>query len=50
MIGLLGLAVFAGIRLDRWTGWSFPLFIMLLPLLALAAILYQVVKDTSKRK
>ena len=39
-----------GIRLDRWTGWSFPLFIMLLPLLALVAILYQVVKDTSKRK
>lgn len=50
MIGLLGLAVFAGIRLDRWTGWSFPLFIMLLPLLALGVILYQVVRDTSRRK
>ncbi len=50
MIGLLGLAVFAGIRLDRWTGWAFPLFVMLLPLLALGVILYQVARDTGKRK
>ncbi len=50
MVALLGLAVFAGIRLDRWTGWAFPLFILVLPLAALGVILYQVVKDTGKRK
>ncbi|PUZ24553.1 Putative F0F1-ATPase subunit Ca2+/Mg2+ transporter [Chitinophaga costaii] len=50
MVALLGLAVFAGIRLDRWTGWLFPLFTIVLPLAALGIILYQIVKDTGKRK
>jgi hypothetical protein len=46
----LGLAVFAGYKVDAWIHLSFPLLVWLLPLLVLSAMIYQLIKDTSKRK
>jgi hypothetical protein len=46
----LGLAVFAGYKLDKWLHISLPLLVWLLPLLAVSATIYKLVKDTSKRK
>lgn len=46
----LGLAVFLGLKADKWLKISAPLLVLLLPLLVLAGILYKIVKETSKRK
>ena len=46
-VGLI-LAVYAGMWLDKQTGFKIPLLIWLLPLILLIAMLVKVVKDTSK--
>lgn len=46
----LGLAVFAGFRLDKWIGFSFPLLVWLLPFVVLGVMIYKLVKETSKKK
>jgi hypothetical protein len=46
----LGIAVFAGYKLDKWINISVPLLVWILPLLVLTGMIYQVVKDTGKRK
>ncbi len=43
-----GIAVFIGFKADRWLGFSFPVFVWLLPLIVIAAIIFKVVRDTSK--
>lgn len=45
---MLLLAVWAGLKLDSRTGWKFPLFIILLPLIALGYSLWQIVKEFNK--
>lgn len=45
----LGLAVWAGIWLDKKIHIGFPLLIWLLPLLLLIGMMIKVVKDTSKK-
>ncbi len=47
-VGLI-LAVYAGMWLDKQTGIKIPIFIWLLPLVILIAMLFKVVKDTSKK-
>lgn len=48
MVGL-ALAVFAGLKLDKWLHFSTPLLVWILPLLVLVAMIWQVIKDTSKK-
>ncbi len=48
MVGL-ALAVFAGIKLDQWLQFTTPLLVWILPLLVLGAMIWQVIKDTSKK-
>jgi len=50
MMVSLGLAVFLGLKADKWLKLSFPVLSWLLPLLVLIAILYRVIKDTNPRK
>ena len=45
----LALAVFVGLKLDKWLSFSTPLLVWILPLLILAAIIWQIIKDTSKK-
>ena len=42
----LGIAVFIGLKADKWGKLSFPILSWLLPLLVLAAIIYKIMKDT----
>jgi Mn2+/Fe2+ NRAMP family transporter len=49
MLACLGIAVFIGLKTDKWLRLSFPLLSWLLPLLALAAILYKIIKETSPK-
>lgn len=49
LMGALALAVFGGYKLDKWIKPGIPIFIWVLPLLALTAILIKVIKDTSEK-
>lgn len=46
----LGLAVFAGLKLDHWMGLSFPLLVWLLPLVVVGLMMVKLIKETSKKK
>lgn len=46
----LGLAVFAGLKADRWLDTSFPVLVWVLPLVIIVALIYKIIKDTSKKK
>jgi glucan phosphoethanolaminetransferase (alkaline phosphatase superfamily) len=46
----LGLAVFLGLKADKWLKISAPLLVLLLPVITLAGIIYKIVKETSKPK
>ncbi len=45
----LGLAVFAGYHADKWLKVSFPLLVWLLPFAVVSAMIYKLIKDTSKK-
>lgn len=49
MLAMLGIAVLAGYGLDRWAGWSLPIFLIIFPLLALAVFLWRLIKATGKK-
>lgn len=46
----LGLAVFIGLKADKWLKISAPLLVVILPVLVLAGFIYRIVKETSKQK
>ena len=46
----LGLAVFIGLKADKWLKISAPLLVIILPVMVLAGIIYKIVKATSKQK
>lgn len=46
----LGIAVFAGYKGDQWLHMPFPLLVWGLPFVVLCALIYKLIKDTSKRK
>jgi hypothetical protein len=46
----LALAIFAGLKLDKWLGFKTPLLVWVLPLLVIVAMIWQIINDTSKKK
>lgn len=48
MVALL-IGVYIGYKIDHWLSFSAPVFILLLPLLIIIAIIWQIIKDTSKK-
>ncbi len=46
----LGVAVFAGIKADKWLHFLIPVFAWVLPLVVLCLMIYKVIKQTSKPK
>lgn len=49
LLAAIGIAVFAGLKADKWLHSS-PLFACVLPLAVLGGIFYKLVKDTGKQK
>jgi hypothetical protein len=45
----LALAVFGGKKLDEWFSFTTPLLVWILPLLVLVVMIWQIIKDTSKK-
>lgn len=46
----LAAAVWIGMKLDTWLKFSTPMLVWIIPLLVIVVMIYQVVKDTSKKK
>jgi hypothetical protein len=49
LVVLLGLAVFAGWKLDQKFHFSFPILVWALPLLVLIAMITKAIRDTSRK-
>lgn len=49
-MAMLGIAVWGGWKLDKLTGWKFPVFILTLPLVSLCVSLWQLIKEFNKPK
>jgi hypothetical protein len=49
MVGI-GLAVYAGIYIDKWLKIKMPLAVWVLPLLVIIAVIVRIVKDTAQKK
>ena len=47
-MALLGIAVFAGYKLDKRLNWKVPLFLILFPVTALTLLLWQLINDLNK--
>jgi len=47
---MLGVAVWAGYKIDKWLNWKFPLFLILFPLISLSVSLWQIIKESNKPK
>ena len=47
---MLGLGVWGGMKIDKTLGLSLPVFLVLLPLIALIVSLYSLIKSLSKPK
>jgi len=50
LLVMLAIMVWIGMKLDKWLKFSFPLFTLVLPLIAIVAMMVKIIKDTSKRK
>ena len=46
----IGIAVFIGLKADKWLHLSFPLLVWLLPLVVVSAMIYKLIKETSTKK
>lgn len=49
-MAMLLIAVWGGWKLDAKTGWKFPIFIIILPLIALVVSFWQLLKTINKPK
>lgn len=45
----IGLAVFVGLKLDKWIKISIPVMAWLLPLVVIVSIIYKIARDTGKK-
>ncbi len=45
----LGIAVWAGYKLDAWLHTPLPLLVWILPFVVLCLLIYKLVKETSKK-
>jgi len=46
----IGLAVYAGLKIDEWMKIKTPLAVWVLPLLLITGVIIKIIKDTAKKK
>lgn len=49
MVGI-GIAVYAGLYIDKWLKIKMPLAVWVLPLLVIIAVIVKIIKDTAQKK
>ncbi|MBC7864238.1 MAG: AtpZ/AtpI family protein [Bacteroidia bacterium] len=50
MMVTIGLGVFAGVKLDKWVNFKYPVFTIVLSLVSVILAMYLAVKDLLKKK
>lgn len=50
ILAALGVAFFVGYRIDSYFTLKIPIFLITLPLFVLISILWDIIRDTSKKK
>jgi hypothetical protein len=46
----LGIAVYCGLQIDKLLSFKTPFMVWLIPLIVIAALMYKIIKDTTKKK
>ncbi len=46
----IGMAVFIGLKVDKWINIKIPLLVWILPLMVIIGFIIKLVKETGKRK
>jgi len=46
---VIGISVFAGLKADQWLNWSVPIFVWVLPLLAIIGMIYSIIRRISNK-
>lgn len=49
IMATLGVAIFFGLKADRFLQWKFPILTILLPLAALFSLFFKIYKDSSSK-
>ncbi len=44
-----GITVFAGLKADQWLNWTVPIFVWVLPLLAIIGMIYTIIRRISNK-
>jgi hypothetical protein len=44
MLVIMGAGAFAGVKIDRWLGWKFPVFTLVLMMLSVIGAIYHAVR------
>ena len=50
LVVALGLAVFIGLKIDKWLSFKTPLAVWVLPLVIIIVLIYKAIKDTAPKK
>jgi len=48
MLAAIGLGVWGGMKIDQWTGWKFPVFTLVLPILGIVSSIVLLVRGLPK--
>lgn len=46
----IGIAVYAGLQIDKWLKIKTPVAVWVLPLLVITAVIVKIIKDTAQKK
>lgn len=49
MFAIIGIGVFGGVKLDEWLHLEFPVFTLILSVLAVSAAIYSAIKDLIRK-
>jgi len=49
MFAIIGVGIFAGVKLDQWLKFEFPVFTVLFSILSVSAAIYSAIKDLLRK-
>ncbi len=46
---VIGITVYAGLKADQWLNWAMPIWVWVLPLLAIVGMIYGIIRRISNK-
>jgi hypothetical protein len=46
---VIGITVYAGLKTDQWLNWAMPIWVWVLPLLAIVGMIYGIIRRISNK-